>query len=57
MVRMAFYRKGALWGRDGYEIAIGYTDYRFYLGTLREAKNAACERFCTKPSLLKWVNG
>ena len=57
MARMAFYRKGTLWGRDGYEIAIGYTDYRFYFGTLREAKNAACERFCTKPSLLKWVNG
>ena len=51
-----YYKKGTLWGRDGYEIALGYTDYRFFFGTLGEAKKAACERVCTSPKTVNWKN-
>lgn len=51
----AFYRKGNMYGRSGYHIAIGFTDYRFYFGTLEQAKTAACARFCTKPQNMEWI--
>lgn len=53
----AYYRKGVLWGKDGYWIAVGYTDERFYFGNLTEAKRAACAMFCTVPSYLDWKKG
>ena len=49
------YARGRVWGRAGYNIAIGIEDARFYFGNLTEAKSAACKVKGFLPSEVKWT--
>lgn len=48
--------KGRLWGRPGYQIAIGIEDGAFYFGTLREAKAAAVAARGADPKNINWID-
>lgn len=48
-----WYKKGNLWGRDGYYISTEYTDPRFYFGTLADIKKEFATRF--KAVKLTWI--
>ena len=50
-----WFEKSSLWGKSGYNIAIGETgEFLFYFGSLETAKLAACERHGIAPHLVNW---
>lgn len=51
-----YYRKGCLWGFDGYYIAIGIEDEAFFFGSLSETKKAACANHYLNTKNVNWIN-
>ena len=50
-----YFEKASLWGKAGYNIAIGETgEFLFYFGSLETAKRAACNRYGIPPQMVTW---